>query len=501
MKLNNKGFAISTIMYMILIMAVILITLTLTLLSSSKLILDKAKQIASENISAGYDVSYKNVLSTLKSEAIVYASKNSTQKESIKISNLNSSIKKEILDGYELSEKYLTMVSNNDSYDVYLGTSSVVTTDETINNLIDIVDYKIYGNSIQNGVPSVSTPIEIESVGDLVTDSNDSNYGKYKVPIKISGKNLLNPNSTLSYVVSTSYLGIDLTYMEQPYSLSVKLKENKSVPEGVYFGLVYKNSADATGASSIWVISNGSHQRTFTTSDEANTKYEIGLAVHPATQQNWNKVMDAFEISLYAGKYTEDTMPEYESYIGSVSNIYLDSPLRKIEEYEDCVDFSNNRILKKINEYVITGKESEMSSNWMYSGAYGFEIRNNILNKVGLPDKDIAMSNYFSYFNTKNTKLDYVRLISDFSSYGYIAINDNNYPGKDYLDSFVTNLQSLYDSGNPIKIHYPLKNIITVTTNLPKIETGLGYNSVLSIDTRTKPNKVEFTVIKKIKQL
>lgn len=50
MKLNNKGFAVSTIMYMILVMAVILITLTLTLLSNRKLILDKTKEEAKENI-------------------------------------------------------------------------------------------------------------------------------------------------------------------------------------------------------------------------------------------------------------------------------------------------------------------------------------------------------------------------------------------------------------------------------------------------------------------
>ena len=50
MKLNNKGFAISTIMYMILIMAVILIVLTLTLLSNRKLILDKTKEEVKENI-------------------------------------------------------------------------------------------------------------------------------------------------------------------------------------------------------------------------------------------------------------------------------------------------------------------------------------------------------------------------------------------------------------------------------------------------------------------
>ena len=50
MKLNNKGFAVSTIMYMILVMAVILITLTLTLLSNRKLILEKTKDEAKENI-------------------------------------------------------------------------------------------------------------------------------------------------------------------------------------------------------------------------------------------------------------------------------------------------------------------------------------------------------------------------------------------------------------------------------------------------------------------
>ena len=50
MKLNNKGFAISTIMYMILIMAVVLITVTLTLLSSRNLILNKLKTESKDNI-------------------------------------------------------------------------------------------------------------------------------------------------------------------------------------------------------------------------------------------------------------------------------------------------------------------------------------------------------------------------------------------------------------------------------------------------------------------
>lgn len=61
MKLNNKGFAISTIMYMILIMAIVLISLTLVFLSSNKLILDKSKQVAKDNIYVRLPKQYKEV--------------------------------------------------------------------------------------------------------------------------------------------------------------------------------------------------------------------------------------------------------------------------------------------------------------------------------------------------------------------------------------------------------------------------------------------------------
>ena len=50
LKLNNKGFAISSIMYIILVLAVILISLILVTLSSRKLILDKLRDEALENI-------------------------------------------------------------------------------------------------------------------------------------------------------------------------------------------------------------------------------------------------------------------------------------------------------------------------------------------------------------------------------------------------------------------------------------------------------------------
>ena len=45
MKINNKGFAISSIMYLILVMALIIVAILLSLLSNRKVILDKQKKI------------------------------------------------------------------------------------------------------------------------------------------------------------------------------------------------------------------------------------------------------------------------------------------------------------------------------------------------------------------------------------------------------------------------------------------------------------------------
>lgn len=54
----------------------------------------------------------------------------------------------------------------------------------TLTNCVDsrsIIDYTMYGNSVQNGTPTPDNPIEVESVGEF-----DESTGKYKIPIKVS---------------------------------------------------------------------------------------------------------------------------------------------------------------------------------------------------------------------------------------------------------------------------------------------------------------------------
>lgn len=62
-------------------------------------------------------------------------------------------------------------------------------TDVTLPRCIDddsLINLKLYGNSVQDGTPTPDNPVEIRSVGELVTDEEDENFGKYKITIKAS---------------------------------------------------------------------------------------------------------------------------------------------------------------------------------------------------------------------------------------------------------------------------------------------------------------------------
>ncbi len=53
----------------------------------------------------------------------------------------------------------------------------------------NLSNYRIYGNSVQDGTPTLESPVEIQSVGNLVTDTSDENYEKYKIQLKVTNAN------------------------------------------------------------------------------------------------------------------------------------------------------------------------------------------------------------------------------------------------------------------------------------------------------------------------
>lgn len=208
MKLNNKGFAISSIMYIILILAVILISVTLAILSSRKLILDKIKKETTDNI---YGISYNSVISTLKHEAINYASINNIEQENIKIGDFETSVSQELLEHHELLDKYLSLFKNNYNYDIYLGQPKKVTDiSKPIDNMIGVVDYKIEGNSytgknlfdISQGESSSSSSVYLKN-DILYTPYTKGNTKSARFNQYIEVK----PNTT--YVYNHNYTGGD----------------------------------------------------------------------------------------------------------------------------------------------------------------------------------------------------------------------------------------------------------------------------------------------------
>ena len=59
--------------------------------------------------------------------------------------------------------------------------------DIVLNDCVDdasLVNYTIYGNSVQNGTPTQDSPAEVESVGEY-----DGETGKYKIPVICRGEN------------------------------------------------------------------------------------------------------------------------------------------------------------------------------------------------------------------------------------------------------------------------------------------------------------------------
>lgn len=148
----------------------------------------------------------------------------------------------------------------------------------TLTNCVDeesIIDYTLYGNSVQDGTPAPETPVEVESVGEKT-------------------RNLFNPKQTPT--TNGTYLGIELKPAQ--YTLKIVLKEGKSVPSGVYFGIMYNSYA-------LWFIDNGKISSTTNTIDVSNYK-TVSVSVYSAggNTKAWNSIIDAFDIYLTEGTIT-----------------------------------------------------------------------------------------------------------------------------------------------------------------------------------------------------
>ena len=351
-----------------------------------------------------------------------------------------------------------------------------------------LLDYKIYGNSVQDGTPTPDNPIEIQSVGELVTDTSDSNYGKYKIPVTVTGKNY---NKTLpihKYDYSLDYKKYNSTniailpkgtytlsgdYMPTIQFFDINTNERILVPDAVTYNKNFVYSA--------W--DNYALTPTTTFVKQATITVLKDLKITLAST-----VGELGEFQIEEG----NKATEYEPYIEpKTTNIYLNEPLRKLGEYADYIDFKNKKIVRNI-------KESQINNS-------------SLLNKFG------GVKDYSAFFMIKNDLLDYgeeykynppVRS-NTFKFHPCGIANSNNSWTRNYqigasvtanykrmcftLPNTITDIASAKEwlTENPIDYFYITSEPDdTETIELPNIPTNKGTN-IITVDTTIQPSKIE----------
>lgn len=212
-------------------------------------------------------------------------------------------------------------------------------------------NYRIYGNSVQDGTPSPDSPVEIQSVGDLITDTTNSNYGKYKIPIKVSGKNLLDMRNAKGGTsggvtgvvnsdgtVSCSGIATNITINIWLLGDYMQTKELFNLPTGEYYisdcTIFSYDGTTRKSKSGYFEVTEEEYPNGFSVTAVRFKQTKVGT--------DWNGVM--LHPMIERGK----VQGEYEQYVEPIiANIYLNEPLRKIGDSTDYIDFKSKKLVKE----------------------------------------------------------------------------------------------------------------------------------------------------------
>ena len=219
-----------------------------------------------------------------------------------------------------------------------------------------IKNYRIYGNSIQNGTPSPDNPVEIQSVGNKTINIVDINQWAQNFNattyIRIEDNKIYVRGGPL---VADSNSNI-VKWIKSNLKPSTTYTSYFVVPPGSQFnGQLRVYSSSRTELFRI-AIGNGNLSYTFRTPDSSSFDTISYIYFYGGN----NDTSYAIDYMIVEGSYTLQTIPKYEPYgkykipltvNDTTTNIYLDEPLRKIGNYIDYIDFKTGKIVRN------TGKE------------------------------------------------------------------------------------------------------------------------------------------------
>lgn len=330
----------------------------------------------------------------------------------------------------------------------------------------------LYGNTSQNGTPTPSSPIPIESVtgNQNVVISNSSSSNTYEVNL---GKNLLD--------VSQARYGTFGTLTISYSNGQVLLNGNSS--SSVDFYVATKVSSPTYNEDLINYMNNNIGDYTLSNNLGYENYFRIGGSYpqNTGTTTSTSKV-DLIFVRIPAGTYDNKVLNiqlEKGSQATSYSPYFTPIELNKIGDYEDYI-FKNEPnnplyddtltlnswyITKNIGERTLNGNEewTYWNNNIFYAYVGTFKFLLNSTGTIGVCDKYKCVDSSATADEFKNSASSYNYAFNFHTQSNYIRIKDTRYTS-------ATDLKTQLQTELP-KVYYVMeKPTYTVITNTELIE-------------------------------
>lgn len=385
----------------------------------------------------------------------------------------------------------------------------------------NLINYKIYGMSSQVGTPTPTSPIDIASVGFL-------NEGKYVISVQVKNANLFQyktPAATGAKVEKGLQYGAVVNGNDEysPFfapsgwffsgtndasGTPFKLKTNDVVTmsayitvlswglpelgESIRFILMTRNSGgmitSINGDIPVTLNKRQIISRSFVIPSTYN-----GQLFYPVVAVNSHTVQIE-KIQVEYGE-TSTTFVPYSADFETVK-IYLDEPLRKLDDCADYLDFKN----KKVVRYIAKGQINSSTSFAKFGGVTNYSafylnnsnLMSNTTSNSVINSKILSPTFSYRVCGTANTNSNWTNnyqigsAIS--SSYKRICFT---------LPNTITDVASAkaWLADNPIDYYYIAETPTEESVDLPTIPT-LENATTLVVNTVTQPSKfvVEYEV-------
>ena len=340
--------------------------------------------------------------------------------------------------------------------------SSTGTSGITSNNVIA----GIYGESIQNGTPTPTSPVEIKSVGEKSTNLIPFNYTSQTikgVTITVNSDGSLTYNGT-----ATGSIQYEL------FSGKMPLVEGKKY----YFSDCYVQLNGQSGniMTNGYTAKSGDYISLILIWNESGVVFDNVvkkpmISNNQITSSNYEHPGYKIPITVSNGTETKTT------------NIYLKEPLRKIGEYADYLDLTNKKVVRNVKEKVLS------SSDRLSIAGRGIAFTENvdIIKPSSTSTLPLVLCSHYnksewSYTMPTSGTKEGVSINSTVRLIGfYDSVNTTS------LEKFKAFLDS-----NEVKLNYLLTTPTEESVDIPEIPSLTG-NVTYSIGTSIKPSSINYT--------